>query len=323
VNGPFDTVGNVDTFDADLVICDRSPVADGVTAVTLRGVDSALLPQWTPGAHVDLVLGPDLVRQYSLCGDPTDRRVWRIAVLREPQGRGGSAYVHDRLDPGARVRVRGPRNHFPLRTSPAYLFIAGGIGITPILPMIARAEAAGARWHLLYGGRRRASMAFLDDLARYGDRVTVRPQDETGLLDLDAVLATPRADTLVYCCGPEPLLAAVEEHCSRWPAGTLHLERFTPKPVDGSDDEFEVVLQSSGRTVTVPAGTSILKAVEQAGVTVLSSCREGTCGTCETGVLNGRPDHRDSVLNADERAAGDVMMICVSRSSSPRLVLDL
>jgi ferredoxin-NADP reductase len=310
-------------FDTDLVVAGRGAAAAGVVAVTLRATDDRLLPQWSPGAHVDLVLGPDLVRQYSLCGDPADRRAWRIAVLREAQGRGGSAHVHDRLDVGARVRVRGPRNHFPLRAAPAYLFIAGGIGITPILPMVAEADAAGADWRLRYGGRQRASMAFLDELARYGDRVAVRPQDETGLLDLDAVLATPRPDTLVYCCGPEPLLAAVEQRCAAWPTGALHVERFTAKPVDGPDGGFEVVLGHSGRTVTVPAGTSILKAVEATGVTVLSSCQEGTCGTCETGVLDGRPDHRDSVLNADERAAGDVMMICVSRSLDPRLVLDL
>jgi ferredoxin-NADP reductase len=312
-----------EAFEAELVVCDRRPAAEGVAAVTLRAADHGPLPQWNPGAHVDLVLGPGLVRQYSLCGDPSQRRAWRLAVLRETGGRGGSAYVHDRLDVGARVRVRGPRNHFPLRPAPAYLFIAGGIGVTPILPMIGEVHEAGAEWRLLYGGRTRASMAFLDELARYGDRVTVRPQDETGLLDLDAVLDPPRADTLVYCCGPEPLLAAVQRRCSAWPAGALHVERFTPIPVEAPEDEFEVVLNNSGRTVTVPAGTSILKAVEAAGVTVLSSCQEGTCGTCETGVVEGRPDHRDCVLNAEERAAGDVMMICVSRSLGPRLVLDL
>jgi ferredoxin-NADP reductase len=310
-------------FEAELVVADRTAVADGVTTVTLRTADHGLLPQWNPGAHVDLVLRPDLVRQYSLCGDPSQRREWRIAVLREPEGRGGSAYVHDRLEVGARVPVRGPRNHFPLRPAPAYQFIAGGIGITPILPMIGEAHEAGADWHLLYGGRTRASMAFGDELAGYGDRVTIRPQDETGLLDLDSVLSPPRPDTLVYCCGPEPLLAAVEQRCSTWPAGALHVERFTPPAVEGPDDEFEVVLNNSGRTVTVPAGTSILEAVEAAGVPVLSSCQEGTCGTCETGVLEGEPDHRDIVLSPEERAAGDIMMICVSRSRGPRLVLDL
>jgi ferredoxin-NADP reductase len=271
---------------------------------------------------VDLRLAPGLVRQYSLCGDPADRRRWEVAVLREPDGRGGSRHVHERLAPGARLDVDGPRNHFELAGSPAYLFVAGGIGITPILPMISAAEAAGARWRLLYGGRKRTSMAFLDRLAGYGDRVSVRPQDTGGLLDL-SVLDRPRPGTLVYCCGPEPLLAAVEARCGGWPPGALRVERFTSGDLSGPERDFDVVLAGSGRTVRVPAGVSILKAVEEAGVPVLSSCREGTCGTCETGVLDGEPEHRDAVLTEAERAAGDVMMICVSRCRGERLTLEL
>ena len=299
------------------------PLADGVLGLTLRAADGAQLPPWRPGAHVDLVLEPGLVRQYSLCGDPDDRHRWRLAVLREPAGRGGSRHVHERLTPGTHLRVDGPRNHFELLPAPEYLFIAGGIGITPIMPMLAAATAAGARWRLLYGGRRRASMALLDRLAPYGDRVSVHPQDEAGLLDL-SLLDTPRAGTLVYCCGPEPLLAAVEARCAGWPEGALRVERFTPKPAEfAADHDFEVVLSCSDRTVHVPAGISVLKAIEQAGVSVLSSCREGTCGTCETGVLDGEPEHRDSILTEAERAAGDLMMICVSRCRGERLVLDL
>jgi ferredoxin-NADP reductase len=312
-------------FEAEVTVERRSLIADGVVALTLREARGRPLPSWSPGAHIDLVLDAGLVRQYSLCGDPHDEREWRIAVLREPEGRGGSAYVHDRLDAGARVRVRGPRNHFELAEAGSYLFIAGGIGITPILPMIAAAQAAGARWRLVYGGRRRASMAFRQTLTRYGARVSVRPQDETGLLDLDTLLGEARTDTLVYCCGPEPLLAAVERRCANWPSHALHVERFAPRPAVPStpDGEFEVLLKRSGRTLTVPAGKTILKVVEEAGVPVLSSCQEGTCGTCETVVLDGRPEHRDSVLTDDEREAGDLMMICVSRSRDPRLVLDL
>jgi ferredoxin-NADP reductase len=221
--------------------------------------------------------------------------------------------------------VRGPRNNFPLVGSPRYLFIAGGIGITPILPMIRAAEAAGAEWRLVYGGRQRASMAFLDELAHYGDRVSIRPQDETGLLDLDALLGTPEPDTLVYCCGPEPLLAAVEQRCHAWPPRSLHVERFSPKPLTEPvlTEAFEVVLRQSELELTVPPDRSILSVVEAAGVGVLSSCAEGTCGTCETAVLDGEPDHRDSVLTEEERQANDCMMICVSRSRGPRLVLDL
>jgi ferredoxin-NADP reductase len=301
----------------------RHELADGVLGLTLAAGDGAPLPAWEPGAHVDLVLRPGLVRQYSLCGDPADRRSWRIAVLREPAGRGGSAHVHDELGVGERVTVAGPRNRFPLLRSPNYLFVAGGIGITPILPMLATAQRWGARWRLVYGGRRRASMAFLDELAAYGARVSVRPQDHCGLLDLETLLGTPVPDTLVYCCGPEPLLAAVAEKCRAWPAGSLHVERFTAAPVAPTGGGFDVELRASGRTLTVPADGSILRAVEDAGIAVLSSCREGTCGTCETDVLDGVPDHRDAVLTDAERAAGDVMMICVSRALTPRLVLDL
>jgi ferredoxin-NADP reductase len=305
-----------------VVVEEAADLASGVRGLTLRAAGGGELPAWEPGAHVDLILSPGLVRQYSLCGDPGDRERWRLAVLREPDGRGGSAYVHERLEAGAELTVDGPRNHFELRPSPAYLFIAGGIGITPILPMIAAAEAAGAGWRLLYGGRQRGSMAYLDRLAGYGDRVTVSPQDTTGLLDL-SVLDRPRPDTLVYCCGPEPLLAAVEARCEGWPPGSLRVERFTAPEVTGPDHDFDVVLAATGRTVRVPAGVSILKAVEEAGVPVLSSCQEGTCGTCETAVLDGEPDHRDAVLTGEERDAGDFMMICVSRCRGERLTLDL
>jgi ferredoxin-NADP reductase len=310
----------------DVLVHRKDRVADGVVTLTLRDPAGDALPDWQPGAHLDLVLRPDLVRQYSLCGDPADRDTLRVAVLREPAGRGGSAYVHDELAEGQRIRIRGPRNHFPLVPARRYLFIAGGIGITPILPMVAAARAEGADWQLLYGGRTRGSMAFRAELAELSpDRVVLRPQDETGLLDLDSVLGVPRDGTAVYCCGPEPLLAAVQERCAHWPAGTLHVERFTAKPdADaGPKTTFEVELARSGRTLTVPADRTVLQAVEDAGVPVLSSCQEGTCGTCETVVLDGVPDHRDSVLTDEERAIGDAMMICVSRSRTARLVLDL
>ncbi len=309
----------------DLVVTAREQVARDVVALTLGRPDGGDVPQWTPGAHLDLLLGPDLVRQYSLCGDPADRSGLRIAVQREPDGRGGSRQVHDRLTPSATVTVRGPRNNFALVAAARYLFIAGGVGITPISPMVAAADAAGTDWRLVYGGRSRATMAFADALReKYGDRVTLCPQDETGLLDLPGLLGRPEAGMLVYCCGPEALIAAVEQHCHGWPPGCLHVERFTPvSAVDGVDTTVEVELSISGRTLTVPPGTPILQAVEEAGEQVLSSCREGTCGTCETTVLAGVPDHRDSLLTEEERAAGDTMMICVSRARTPRLVLEL
>ena len=203
--------------------------------------------------------------------------------------------------------------------------MAGGIGITPLLPMIAQADLLGADWRLLYGGRRRASMAFLDELAAYGDRVQVVPQDEHGLLDLPTFLGEPRPGVRIYSCGPAPLLAAMEAACSGWPPHTLRTERFvadeTGAPVRTAP--FEVELARTGATVTVTPDMTILDALGQVGVEVLSSCRRGVCGTCETTVLAGRPDHRDALLDADERDAADCMYVCVSRSSTDRLVLDL
>lgn len=322
---PAHAPGGTD-LDLDLVLTAREPVAQGVVRLTLARPDGAELPAWRPGAHIDLRLTPGLTRPYSLCSDPADRTHWQIAVLRQPEGGGGSAYVHDHLTAGDPIRIRGPRDRFALQPSPRYLFLAGGIGITPLMPMLAEAEQRGAEWELVYGGRSLASMAFHAELrAAYGERVRLVPQDEHGLPDLDVLLGVPRPDTLVYCCGPEGLLRAVEERCASWPADTLHTERFVPKEqhVPGAEEGFEVELARSGRTVTVPAGTSVLDAVEQEGVPVLSSCREGTCGTCETVVLAGAVEHRDSLLTPAEQEAHDTMMICVSRAACPRLVLDL
>jgi ferredoxin-NADP reductase len=309
-----------------VVVTRRTEAAEGVLALTLAPQDGGQLPAWSPGAHIDLRLGRGLVRQYSLCGDPQDRESWRIAVLREKDGRGGSEYIHRELTVGAALAVSAPRNNFELVPADRYLFVAGGIGITPLLPMIAKAEADGARWSLLYGGRTRASMAFTEQLeAAYGSRVRLCPQDEQGLLDLGAHLAEPEERALIYACGPEPMLAAVADASAHWPSGALRLERFTP--VEAGEparaDAFDVVLARSGKRVTVRPGCSILETVEAAGVSVLSSCREGTCGTCETGVLAGLPEHRDSLLTADERAGNEIMFICVSRSLSPELTLDL
>jgi ferredoxin-NADP reductase len=304
----------------ELTVADRREEAAGVVSLTLRRTDGGALPDWQPGAHVDLLLAEGLERQYSLCGTPGGDQ-WRIAVLREPNGRGGSEFVHTRLRPGDRVRARGPRNHFPLEPAPGLRFVAGGIGITPILPMLAAASAASADWSLLYGGRSGASMAFTGELTRRhpADRVTL----VTGRLPLDSYLDGLRPGELVYACGPEPLLEAVR---SRVPAAALRLERFTAPAADtGGDAAFTVELARSGLLLTVPPGRSILQTVQQAGVAVLYSCTEGTCGTCETDILSGEADHRDCVLTDEERAANETMMICVSRCRTPggRLTLDL
>ncbi|MGV1010086.1 MAG: PDR/VanB family oxidoreductase [Dermatophilaceae bacterium] len=315
-----------DEVELDLVVASRSQVAERVVALELRDPSRRPLPAWTPGAHIDVLLGDGIERQYSLCGDDTDPYVWRIAVLRELAGRGGSERVHDAARLGATLRVRGPRNHFPLEPAAGYLFIAGGIGITPLLAMLRYADRAGVPWTLAYGGRTRSSMAFLDELLpRHGGRVAVTTEDEAGMLDLDTVLAARRPGTLVYACGPEPLLKAVEERGAAWPEHTLHLERFSPKQIGEPlrHESFEVDLAVTGHVLTVGPETSILRAVEAAGVPVLFSCTEGTCGTCETTVLEGEVDHRDSILTPQEQAANDTMMICVSRAACPRLVLEL
>ncbi|MFJ3669516.1 PDR/VanB family oxidoreductase [Streptomyces sp. NPDC090106] len=302
-----------------LRVLTRHDAADGVVALTLADPAGRPLPAWTPGAHVDLHLGGDVVRQYSLCSDPQDLSHYRIAVLDVPGGRGGSRRVHAALRPGTELPVSAPRNRFPLTEDAAdYVLIAGGIGITPLLPMAARLTALGRPWRMLYAGRSRTTMAFLGEPPP--QRVTVVAEDESGRPDLAAYLA-PHPRATVYACGPAGLLDAVRAlH-----PGPVHTERFTaePAPAPGDDGIFTVELARTGTEVTVPPGRSILEAVRAAGTPVASSCESGICGTCETKVLAGRPDHRDDLLTPDERACGDTMMICVSRSADARLVLDL
>ncbi|MEU5260415.1 PDR/VanB family oxidoreductase [Amycolatopsis sp. NPDC021455] len=306
------------TFEA--VVASRTELADGVVGFDLLPAGGGELPPWTPGAHIDVALG-GLIRQYSLCSSPIERAYWRIAVLHEPAGRGGSRYLHEKARVGTVLRVTGPRNRFPLVDAPGYLFVAGGIGITPLLPMVHEVAARGVPWRLVYGGRTRASMAFTGELARHGEHVEFLPQDESGPLPVARLVASA-AGQAVYCCGPSGLLDAVRAHCAGSAVASVHTEAFTgADPVEGA--EFDVVLERSGLTLTVPPGVSVLEAVRAAGVGVLSSCEQGTCGTCETVVLHGRPEHHDSLLSEAERETGDVMMICVSRSAGPKLVLDL
>jgi ferredoxin-NADP reductase len=309
----------------ELMVRSMTLEAEGVLSVELVSPTGAELPAWEPGAHLDLVLG-SVSRQYSLCGDPGDRHRYRLGVLLEPASRGGSAYVHTTLRPGDRLTAAGPRNHFRLEPSPSYVFIAGGIGITPILPMLAHAEGEGAAWTLLYGGRTSASMAFTAELGAHGEQVRLHPQDRQGLLDLDALLGDPRDGTLVYCCGPEPLLAAVEQRMASWPTGALRVERFAAPVVErapADEHAVEVVLAETGRSVLVGPDTSILQALLDDGVDLLYDCQDGICGACETKVIEGEVDHRDYVLSARERAANDCMMVCVSRACGKRLVLGL
>jgi ferredoxin-NADP reductase len=311
----------------EVVVVRRATATDEVALLDLALPGGAPLPGWAPGAHVDVLLPGGLgERQYSLCGDPADRTTWRIGVLHEPGGRGGSALLHG-LREGDTLRLRGPSNHFAFRPSPGheYLFVAGGIGITPIRAMIAAAEEAAAPWRLVYAGRSRGSMAFLEELVeRYGDRIEVYAGDEGRRADL-AALTAAAPDAIVYCCGPARLIADVETACAGRGAGRLHLERFEAKQVAAPvwNEPFEVELLLSAMTITVPPERSILEVAEEAGVLALSSCRVGTCGTCETPIVSGEIDHRDSVLTPEEQDDNWAMMICVSRAACPRIVLEL
>lgn len=312
--------------DLEVVVAEVDDAAIGVRTLTLQARSGDRLPDWTPGAHIDVTLPTGAIRQYSLCGDPSAPDEWRIGVYREPPGtaRGGSEYIHTAVEVGTSLTVGHPRNTFPLVDSPRLLFIAGGIGITPILPMVARAAELGADWTLVYGGRSVHSMAFRDELAAYGSRVEFVSEEQEGRIAVDRILAEPRDDTAVYCCGPSGLLEAVEVACSGWPAGTLHSERFAPTGFSdpGTDRAFDVVLARRNQSFAVPPGESILNVLESNGVDVLSSCQQGMCGRCEQTVLEGEPDHRDEILTPEEHAAGYIQ-ICVSRSLGDRLVLDL
>lgn len=305
----------------ELTVVRRVDEADGVVSLHLVDPAGSPLPPWDAGSHVDVVLPDGTARQYSLSGAATE---WAISVLDVPDGRGGSAWIHANAHEGTALQVRGPRNHFALVPTQRYVFIAGGIGITPIIAMVREAERRGADWRLVYGGRRRSSMAFAEELEELGDRVRLVPQDTEGLIDIAETLGAPQTGTAVYCCGPEPLLRAVEYECRSWPAGTLHVERFAGDPVDTTHDgSFEVVAERTGISVAVPPNRTILEVLADHGIDIPTSCGEGVCGTCETGVLEGDVEHRDALLSDAERAENTVMMVCCSRARSARLVLDL
>lgn len=299
--------------------------ADGVMSVELAAVSGAL-PPWEPGAHIDLVVAGAPVRQYSLSGDP-DAPTYRIAVLREPESRGGSRYVHTTLRPGDEVTIRGPRNHFVLEPAADYLFIAGGIGITPLLPMVRDVAAAGARWRLVYLGSARSRMPFLDELAALGGDIRLAPRDEVDRVDLVKEIAA-RPDALVYACGPERMLGALREVIPEDAVGAaggarLRYEYFSAPVVEYEPGgPFVIRLETTGVDVEVAPEMSVLDAMRSVGVDVLSDCEEGICGSCETRVIAGEVEHRDFVLTKQEKERNDCMMVCVSRAACPLLVLD-
>jgi ferredoxin-NADP reductase len=305
--------------DLRLRVESRTAEASGVVSLRLVRTHGGDLPAWQPGCHLDVVLPSGLRRQYSLCGDPTDRTSYRIAVRKLPSGGGGSMEIHQ-LQQGSMVTVRGPRNAFPFVASGSLLLIAGGIGITPILPMAREAARRGLDWRLVYTGRSRESMPFLEELESLdADRVFVRADHEYGLPTAGDLLKSAIPGGSIYCCGPAPLLSLVRGGFAETRAAQLHFERFAPPPVlDGRP--LEVELRRTGQVVPVPADRSVLAAIRDVRPAVAYSCQQGFCGTCKATVLSGTVDHRDRRLTDAQRAAGQ-MLICVSRGD--RLVLDL
>lgn len=301
-------------------------VADRIVTIELEPVHGDELPEWESGSHLDVHLRTGLLRQYSLSLSPTSGR-WRLGVLEEIDGRGGSKHVHQVLSVGDEIAVSKPRNTFPfkLRGKPV-IFVAGGIGITPILSMAIEAQAGDADWSLLYLSRAPESTAFVTELAGYGDRIHHHYDSVDGIIDLGRALDELGGRTSdIYACGPPGLLAALEGYATARGGCRLIIERFTAGEETGpraGDSEFVVEL-ADGMEVLVGATETILDALEREGVPLLSSCQEGVCGTCETAVISGIPDHRDQVLSDEERAGGEMMMPCVSRCFGARICLDL
>ncbi len=298
--------------------------APGVLSLELVPTNGKPLPPFEPGAHIDLHLPGNIMRQYSLCGDPNDTSRYRVGI-RSVSGGLSSQFVHRKLRPGEVIKVSAPRNNFPLIDADRYLFVAGGIGVTPLIPMMQAASARNKPWTLLYCNKRDTDAPFLDEIRALGGTLSLHSSEAGTRLDVQQRLGQVEENTVVYCCGPERLMTAVEEATAAWPADTVRFEWFTPRsrPADEVSGSFEVVCEQSGLTVTVPPEKSVLEALNDAGIPVPCSCQQGICGTCEVRVIDGEVDHRDSILSSSERAANQTMMTCVSRAKGARLVLDI
>ena len=299
--------------------------ADGVISLELLPAPgSPAFEPFTPGAHIDVQLPNGLVRSYSLLNSPQEPQRYVIAVLLERQSRGGSRYIHEQLRVGYVLPISAPRNHFPLdETAPHNVFIAGGIGITPMLSMIARLQRLGSSWELHYAVRTRARAAFLDQLAAFAQvHVTIDDEPSTPRLDLQRLLGSLAPQAHAYCCGPAGMLAAYREHGAHL-GKRLHFEYFSADTQPACQGGYRLELQRSGKTLEVKAGETMLDALLNAGVDVGFACTEGVCGSCRVPVLHGVPDHRDVFLTQDERDANDAVMVCCSGARTPSLTLDL
>lgn len=305
--------------------------ADGILSFELVPMPPLKeLPAFTAGAHIDLHLPNGLIRSYSLLNNPQERHRYRVGINKDAQSRGGSRYLHEVLRAGDTLVISAPRNNFPLDEQAALnVFFAGGIGITPMMSMIARTQQLGVPWKLYYAARTRRNAAFLDMLHGYHNDPNVElsftfDQEPDGQrMDLAAIIKTLPPEAHVYCCGPLPMLSAFEQATVGLPPAQVHLEYFAARESAATDGGFTVELARSGKSVSVRAGQTILDSLLDIGIEPPYSCQEGICGTCEVRVLEGIPDHRDLVLSSAEKAANNRMMICCSGAKSARLVLDL
>ncbi|MGZ5100656.1 MAG: PDR/VanB family oxidoreductase [Usitatibacter sp.] len=309
-----------------LRVARAEPLAEGIHRFELRHPQGAPLPPFTAGAHVTVTAPNGAMRKYSLCNDPAETDRYVIAVKRDPAGRGGSVSLVDGTRPGSLVEVSQPHNAFELdRNAPGFLFIAGGIGITPIMSMVRSLAASQARFRLYYCTRSPARTAFLEELsaAAFGDQVTIHHDhgEPARALDLWPLLEKPTRDH-VYCCGPRAMLESVRDMTGHWSRSAIHMESFVDAGAAArpEDRAFTVRLAKSGERIEVPAGISILEAIRARGHEAPSSCESGTCGTCRTRLLEGRADHRDLVLMDHERDTQ--VMICVSRAIGAEIVID-
>jgi tetrachlorobenzoquinone reductase len=299
--------------------------APNILSYELCSTDGKELPAFTAGAHIELKLPNGLMRSYSLINSQSERHRYVIAVQKDRMSRGGSKWIHQNLRAGELLAINGPRNNFALdETSEKSIFIAGGIGVTPMLSMIERLSALGREWELIYCSRTRNSTPFVELLEK-NSRTRFNFDQERGgtMLDIAAVVKATPASGHLYCCGPAPMLEAFEQATKDLARKQVHVEYFTATEPPATEGGFKVVLAKSGREVVVPAGKTILGALSDAGIDIPYSCAEGVCGTCETKVLEGVPDHRDRILTEAERASNRKMMICCSGSKSEKLVLDL
>ncbi|NWA03135.1 PDR/VanB family oxidoreductase [Pseudomonas gingeri] len=298
-----------------------------IVSIDLAPVESDRLPAFEAGAHIDLHLPNGLVRSYSLMSCPSDLSHYRLGVLHDRRSRGGSAFIHKHLRAGALLKASAPRNNFPTGNAARAVFIAGGIGITPLLSMARQLAGKGAAVELLYCSRSEGEVAFRGELEGLQGAVTYHFDDQHGgAPDLKTLMRDYPRDTHFYCCGPVPMLEAFDQACTALGIKHRHTERFCGAALSVSGTEnrgFEVVLARSGKQLYHDGKGSLVDTLVASGQIVSYSCKEGVCGACETGVLEGTPEHRDFVLSTAERASGKTMMICVSGCKSDRLVLDL